>query len=148
MISPSHTQSTPIPRRRRRSARRQRPTMLAELADRFARFRREHARGTRVPGELRAAALAALEKGVAAGDLYRACGVSWGQVAAWKAGAHAGPAKRDGAETADVRVFSVVDDQPEDLPAATAAGAHDLVLRFGPWSVSVRLAAPGRTERG
>lgn len=144
------SQSTPI-----RSGRRGRPpkqisSALAELADRFERFRREHPRGTRVPGDLRAAALAALEKGVAARELYRACGVSFGQVAAWQTRGGAGGAvstELRGAEVTDVRVFSVVDEPPVKR-AGAVIGEQELELRFGSWSVSVRLAGPGSAERG
>jgi hypothetical protein len=114
--------------------------VLDDLAGRFARFRQRHPRGTRVPVELRAAALAALQEGVGPGDLYRACGVSWGQVAAWKG--RASSAKSGDAEPTDVRVFSVTDEPIRRPEPATAAG-HELELRLGPWSVSVRLSDPG-----
>jgi hypothetical protein len=92
--------------------------------------------------------LAALEKGVAPGDLYRACGVSWSQVVAWKAGDRSAPATPQNVEADDIRVFSVVDDQPVRPPELTDSVGHELELRLGPWSVSVRLADPGRAERG
>jgi len=114
---------------------------LTELAGRFARFRREHPRGSRVPGDLRAAALAVLRDGVPPGVLYRACGVSWSQVAAWKAGGRAASAPpRQAEEAADVRVYSVVDEEPIRTPEPGLSTRHDLELRVGPWSVSVRLA--------
>jgi hypothetical protein len=129
------SQSTPIDAGRRgRSPPGQEASALTELAARFARFRREHPRGARVPEELRAAALASLREGVAPGALYRACGVSWGQVAAWK-----GRAPSANAEATDVRVFSVVDESIRRAEPAISAG-HELELRLGPWSVSVRLA--------
>jgi hypothetical protein len=84
---------------------------------------------------LRAAALAALREGVAPCDLYRACGVSWSQVVAWEARGRV-------AEAADVRVFSVVEEQPAERPLALWA-EDELELRLGPWSVSVR-----HTDRG
>lgn len=121
-------------------------SVLAELAGRFARFRREHRRGTRVPLELRAATLAALRRGVRQGELCRACGISWTQVMTWKAGG-GGSAKPPGGAATDVRVFSVVDDETEPVPglaprATASAAGPGLELRLGPWSVSVRLAGP------
>lgn len=110
---------------------------LAQLAARFERFRRESGRGARVPAALRSAVLAALEDGVAPGDVYRACGVSWGQVAAWKAGTIP-PAARP-AELPPVRAFEVVDERPRDA----APPLSGLEFRFGPWFVSVRLADDG-----
>ena len=116
------------------------PSALAELAGRFARFREEHPRGARVPEDLRAAALAALRQGVVPGHLYRACGVSWSQVDAWKRRA-ASAEPRD--EATDMRVFSVIDEPPIDRPERVTPTEHELELRLGPWSVSVRLSDPG-----
>jgi len=114
------------------------PSELVELGKRFARFRREYPRGRRIPEDLRGAALELLRE-VAPADLYRACGITFGQVMAWKA-AEARSLERPG-----VRVFSVVDEEPASRlgPRATAsAAAPALELRVGPWSVSVRLAGP------
>lgn len=118
-------------------------SVLAKLARRFSEFRRTHPRGTRVPMELRSAALAALETGVAPMQLYRACGVSWGQVNAWK---EKGAAK----EGADVRVFSVVDDPGSGGREVAHSTEQELELRFGFWSVSVRVTdlGSGSEERG
>lgn len=118
------------------------PDRLAELSGRFARFRREHPRGARVPGDLRAAVLAALREGVTPSDLYRACGISWGQVAAWRAAGHPA-AKPVESEVSSVRVFNVVDEPRHE---GTTTGC-DLELRLGPWSVSVRLADEGLVGR-
>jgi hypothetical protein len=110
---------------------------LAELESRFARFRREQARGARVPEELRAAVVAAVAQGVRPGELQRTCGVTWSQVMTWQA---RGAAK--------VRVFSVVDEPREDPPQPLeSTGGGALELRLGPWTVSVRLAGPGRQGR-
>ena len=51
---------------------------------RFVRFRREHKPRTRYPQILRAAVLAALQRGVAEPALRRACGLSAVQLAAWR----------------------------------------------------------------
>lgn len=125
------------------------PPALAELAARFGRFRREHSRGTRIPGDLRYAALAVLENGVAPGELYRTCGVTWGQVIAWKAGGRATASSGSrGAEATDVRVFSVVDEQPACPRGPAISPWQELELRLGPWSVRVQLADPGRVGAG
>jgi hypothetical protein len=117
------------------------PSALGELGRRFTQFRMKHPRGTRIPGDLREAALAVLRQQVPPGDLYRACGVSFRQVMAWKA------AKAERAELPDVRVFSVVDEEPV-LESTAPATEPALELRLGPWSVSVRLAGPGPAGRG
>lgn len=118
------------------------PSKLVALGKRFARFRREHARGARIPDDLRSAALGLLRE-VAPAEVYRTCGISFGQVMAWKAAAARSPA------TPDVRVFSVVDEAPVArlAPATASAVAPTLELRLGPWSVSVRLVEPERSER-
>ncbi len=140
--SPRHKQA------RQRRAQTERSAVLADLKERFARFRAKHRRGTRVPGELRAATLAALGKDVSSGELYRSCGVSWGQLEAWKAGCKSSGtrAKKRNAEPAEVRVFSVVDAEPEPVERPGLVNPLDegLELRLGLWSVRVRLAEPGR----
>lgn len=162
MSRSSQSQSAPHPTGRRRSRSADRTPGLRELAARFARFRQQHQRGARVPKDLRAAALAALQNGSTPGDLYRSCGISWSQVTAWKAGdltpssVRAAPAQlargtkarkaRNRASrpsrTADARVFTVTEaPQPGSL-------GQELELRLGPWAVSVRVAEPGHTGRG
>jgi hypothetical protein len=120
--------------------------VLADLEARFALFRAEHPRGTRVPSDLRAATLAALRRGITPGALHRSCGVSWSQLEAWKSGRGSERTKvdaRDEPQT-DVRVFSVVDAEPVDRLAPGAGEVEELVLRLGHWSVRVRLA--GRAQ--
>lgn len=123
---------------------------LAQLGKRFARFRMEHPRGARYPDDLREAALALLRK-VEPDALYRACGVSFRQVMGWKAARRGAPAKALDAEPAEVRVFSVADDEPvvrlEPGPTEWAA-EPEFELRVGPWSVSVRLASRRPAGRG
>jgi hypothetical protein len=125
------------------------PSTLAQLGERFARFRLEHPRGTRYPDDLRQAALRLLRE-VAPDALYRTCGISFRQVMAWKAARRSAPAKAH-AHQAKVRVFSVVDEEPvprvEPEPTGWAA-EPELELRVGPWSVSVRLASPWPAGRG
>ena len=120
------------------------PSALVKLGERFARFRKEHPRGARIPDDLRAAALALLRK-VAPAGVYRACGISFGQVMAWKEAEARSPT------VPDLRVFSVVDEESalRLAPKATeSAAAPALELRLGPWSVSVRLLGPGPSGRG
>lgn len=136
------------PRQRRRSPVMDSAAVLADVEDRFARFRAEHPRGARVPSELRAAALAALRAGVSAGALYRACGISWSQLETWKSGQQSPVRSRSRAgraAPADMRVFSVVDTDPTERADATSPG-QDLEVRLGRWSLRVRLAEPGRGE--
>ena len=134
-------------RGRRRSAE-GRWSGLAELAGRFARFRREQPRGARVPEELRAAVVAALGQGVAPSELHRACGVSWTQVITWQARHPGERGTSRSAGASQVRVFSVVD-EPRDDPAEAPEwmGGRGLELRLGPWTVSVRLAGAGPQGR-
>lgn len=119
-------------------------TSLPELEARFARFRRTHERGARVPQDLREAALASLEGGVSAGQLRRGCGVSWAQLESWKASRSA--ARPGEGQDPAVRVLSIVDDDG-DAPSR-GAGAGALELRFGPWSVTVRQQAGLGREEG
>jgi transposase-like protein len=57
---------------------------VRRLGRRFEMFRRSHERGTRIPDELRAAALATLEHGASTGDLLRACRVTSDQLRQWR----------------------------------------------------------------
>lgn len=123
---------------RRRSETRDGSSALAELENRFARFREEHARGTRIPEELRAAVLAALDEGVRPRELHRKCGVSWSQIVAWQARG-VGRVKEQAAEPREVRVFSVADEPPMHRSGALSSTAEqELELRFGPWSVKIQ----------
>jgi hypothetical protein len=104
---------------------------LAVLGQRFARFRGAHRDGARIPPELRAAVMAALEQGAKQGEVLRVCKLSWSQVRSWKGGGPGGA----------VRVFAVED--AAEAPAALGEG-DELQLRLGPWSVSVRLSGGGK----
>lgn len=119
---------------------------VTRLGKRFARFRSEHPRGTRYPDKLRQAVLGLLGE-VEPDAVYRACGLSFGQVMAWKDARRVAPAQALEAEAAKVRVFSVVDEQPA-LGFDPQAPAPDFELRLGPWSVSVRLARRRPSGRG
>jgi hypothetical protein len=126
------------------------PSTLVQLGRQFARFRSECRRGARYPDELREGAVRLLGE-VAPEALYRTCGISFRQVMAWKAARRLGPAKTPKAEPAEVRVFSVVDEEPVvrlEPEAAGRAGEAVLELRVGPWSVSVRLVDGRPALRG
>lgn len=146
----SEFQSKPIQRGRRgRRGTIAKSSALTELERRFAEFRRGHPRGARVPVDLKEATLAVLAKGVAAGAISRACGVSWSQLMAWKGARRSAPrgrASRGAKSRPDVRVFSVVD-EPIDRGASVMSADNALELRLGPWSIRVRLTNRPRTER-
>ncbi|MBK8011728.1 MAG: hypothetical protein IPK13_10270 [Deltaproteobacteria bacterium] len=102
---------------------------MIALTERFAQFRAESERGTRVPAELRAAALAALRQGA----LQRDCQISRSQLDAWRRAAAAPSTRSRPATGEDARIFAVVDEAlPVDERAATAE--PPLELRVGPWS--------------
>jgi hypothetical protein len=114
---------------------------LTRLEKRFAQFRTEHPRGTRYPEELRQAALGLLGE-VAPDVVYRACGVSFRQVMAWRGAGRPERAEELETETGEVRVFSVV--APPPVPGAEPqAAGPELELQIGPRSVSVRLTWRG-----
>jgi hypothetical protein len=121
--------------------------ILGELAQRFAAFRRTSQRFTRVPRDLRAAATAAMRRGVTPSQLRRACGLSSSQLERWRESPNAVASSRVGEEGA--RIFSVVDDVPSRAGDATHGNVGDpLELRIGPWSVTVRVAEPQARGRG
>lgn len=149
MVQRSQSVPKPIHSRRRRSRLSADSTILADVEARFARFRAEHPPGTRVPDELREAALAALRAGVAAGALYRTCRISWTQLETWKAAQPSASRRRQrtrGGPPANVRVFSVVDAKAIDGHTPVKTAEPDLELRFGRLSLIVRLADPARGE--
>ena len=141
------SRSTAVPTEgRRRSEGAEEAPALAELARRFAKFREERPRGSRIPEDLRAAVLRGLDQGVSYGDIQRACGVSWSQVAAWQEKHRPGRRPPEADEAPGVRVFSVVDEPRVPRPVAPNAEAfRDLELRIGPWRVSLRLDDSGHT---
>jgi len=118
---------------------------LAELGRRFALFRAQHGPGERVPDELRAAVFDALSEGVTVKDLRRECGLAGSQIDGWE-----GTRKRalvsGQRQSAKVRAFSVVKDEPGEGAMPKATPEQALELRVGPWAVSVRLA--GQTPAG
>ena len=118
---------------------------LAKLGERFALFRAQQGPGARVPDELRAAVFNALSEGVPVRELRRECGVAGSQIVGWEA-TRKSVAPRARRQTAKVRAFSVVKDEPSKGATPKAAPEQALELRVGPWAVSVRLA--GQTPVG
>jgi hypothetical protein len=102
---------------------------IDDLAAAFSAFRRVHGPGQKIPLGLRRQYLAALDAGVGATAIGRACGVSWTQTRSWKAAADAGSAV-----TAPAQVLSVVDRQA--LPACSSPEGG-LELRVGSWRISI-----------
>lgn len=116
------------------------PALIADLAERFAAFRRTHPRFARIPRDLRAEAVAALGQGASPSQLCTACGVSGSQLALWRqaSGGRAPSATVD----LGARIFAVAEETPAPGATDPAPSATDaLELRLGPWSVSVRLVA-------
>jgi len=103
---------------------------VEQIAAAFAAFRRVHGRGQRIPLGLRRQFVAALDAGVSAGALGKACGVSWSQSRYWRA-----PARAAAPVTAAPQVMSVVD-RPAG-PACSSARDGAIELRVGAWRVRV-----------
>jgi hypothetical protein len=103
---------------------------IEQLAAAFVAFRRANGAGRRIPLGLRRQFVAALDAGVVAGALGRACGVSWKQTRHWRLTAHA-----DAPSPAAPRVLSVVDRQSAPASSSTPEG---LELRVGAWRISVQ----------
>jgi hypothetical protein len=87
----------------------------------------------------------ALREGVTVKDLRRECGLAGSQIVGWEA-TRKNVASRARRQTARVRAFSVVKDEPGEGATPKAAPEQALELRVGPWAVSVRLA--GQTPAG
>ena len=110
---------------------------VERLGRRFEVFRRSNEPGTRIPDVLRAAALAALDRGASTGDLLRVCRVTSVQLRQWrqhmKRGAPVGAGDKPVAH-----VFNVVDEAPEhDAGLGCAPEAPELELRLGRWAVRI-----------
>jgi hypothetical protein len=105
---------------------------IVQLAAAFAAFRRGHGRGQRIPMGLRRQFLAALDAGVPAGALGKACGVSWSQTRYWRSGLAGGPVT----PVAAPQVLSVVDHPAAPRSLSSAEG--ELELRVGAWRISLQ----------
>ena len=123
--------------------------LVADLANRFAAFRRGSPRFARVPHELREAVVAAIRQGVPPGLLRRECGVSTSQLDHWQVGFRHSGASRSGDEPPKARAFSVVGaGSPSSSGSTDWANGDALELRIGPWSISVRMASQQDIEDG
>lgn len=145
MLRKSKSPTDAVTQRRGRPRGRAWSPTVADLAQRYDRFRAENPKGTRIPEELRSAAVEALARGAVPSQVERACRISSDQVKAWRRAkgrdrAKARPAPID----AVPRIFSVVD-EPSGLPRepVPSTPGNELEFRLGPWSVSVRLAGRG-----
>ncbi len=104
----------------------------------FAKFRRAHRRGTRIPWELRDEALVALRSGAPELEVRRACRITAEQLERWRQRERCSARNRSVDEQA-VRVFPVVDD--ESGVAVERIGDHAaqaLELRIGGWCICIR----------
>ena len=110
---------------------------VERLRRRFEAFRRSHEPGTRIPDALRAAALAALERGASTGDLFRVCRVTSAQLRQWRQHVRR-RAPVAAASPPVAHVFNVVDGPAEhDGGGGCEPGAAELELRLGRWAVRI-----------
>jgi len=130
---PGRRESEPLTREQGR--------LLAQLREAFAAFRQSHPGRRRMPKELRAQVVAALDAGVGPTEVSRACGVSRTQVSRWRAERHklgdgraAGGGRRR-AGTEDAQVLTVVD----GAEATDDREAVAFEVAIGSWRLSVRL---------
>lgn len=111
---------------------------LAQLRQRFAKFRREHPPQTRIPDTLRGAALAAVRHGVTPAEIRRACGLTSKQLELWQQ-SRAKISTDTEPAAPRARVFDVVDEIPgHDDRVGEAAADQQLELRVGGWLICVR----------
>lgn len=100
------------------------PDVPAELAEQFAKFRRTHALGTRVPDKLRAAVCHALEQGVGREALRRALGLGGNQLDTWQ--------RRPAVSKGAARIFEV------EGAAGPIEQGGTLELRVGDFAIVIR----------
>jgi hypothetical protein len=101
---------------------------LQHLAAAFAGFRRANGPRRRISLGLRRQVVAALDAGVSASAIQKACGVSWIQIRRWKSAVHAGAA------ITAPQVMSVVD---RGAAAASSSPDGGIELRVGAWHIRV-----------
>jgi transposase-like protein len=113
---------------------------LERLRRRFEAFRRGHEPGTRIPDALRAAALAAADRGASEADLRRACQSTSVQLRQWRQWLRRGAQVDDPADQQVARVFEVVDEPPASEPEIGPGcdpRIAELELRLGRWAVRI-----------
>jgi hypothetical protein len=118
------------------------PKRVERLQRSFARFRREHPSGTRIPDGLRKGALTAMDNGASEAEVRRACGVTSEQLAQWRNRQEGcrGSGGQERPVVAEPRMFPVVDD--ETVVGNNAEGLRELELRLGGWSICIRQEPP------
>jgi hypothetical protein len=105
----------------------------ADLRQRFVRFRRANAPGTRIPADLRRAVLHAVQQGTSIRTLQRELGLTARQLGIWRRSISPASSR----EVA--RVFEVADSPVVHKDATSSDGGEGaLELRLGPWSVLIR----------
>lgn len=107
---------------------------LRALQARFAAFRSAHPPRTKIPGELRRAALEAINEGIRPTQVYRACRLSSSQLADWRRALPTAPT-----------VLTLTDDdpqppQPATHPASISPSTElDFQFQLAGWVVRVHL---------
>jgi hypothetical protein len=101
---------------------------LERLAAAFAVYRRVNQPVRRIPVGLRRQVVAALEAGVSASAIEKACRVSWSQAKRWRTEAHAGDIVAPAPQ-----VLSVVDNR---APVSSSADGG-VELHVGSWRISL-----------
>lgn len=133
------------PKRQARQRRHSRPIAQGEdvaveqLRRRFAKFRQERRSRTGFPDTLRGAVLAAMQQGVTAREVRRACGVTARQLEQWRQGRGSVVAPVQQA-VEPAQMFSVTHDAlSQDGGVNAGERRQPLELRLGDWSVSIRM---------
>ena len=113
------------------------PRRVEQLRQSFAKFRRTHRPRTRIPGTLREATLAALQRGTTELEVRRACGVTAEQIAQWRH--HRGScAERGDLSGQEAQVFPVVDEMSGmNIDGADGHAEQNLELRVGRWAICI-----------
>lgn len=114
--------------------------ILEQVRLSFEQFRRANKPRTRIPDELRQAAVDTLAQGVSMSALCRTCGLSSQQIADWQPQPVAAVGQRP---SEPARVFEIADDAGvAETATASKAGPDDtLELRLGDWAITIRSAA-------
>jgi hypothetical protein len=106
---------------------------LQHLAAAFTAFRRANGPRRRIPLGLRTQVAIALEAGVSASAIQKACGLSWSQTRRWRL-----EAQTSGAVMAAPQVLSVVD---HGSALASSSPGDGIELRIGAWQIKLSRVA-------
>jgi transposase-like protein len=139
-----HTVATP--KNRKTSTPSAQKPHLNRLQARFATFRRTHAPGSRIPVELKRAAVEAVLAGARPGAVTLACGLSSNQLWLWR--------KQQAKPSQPATVLTLTDDEPvlrttHEPACSTPAPTTDLEfqVQLAGWTLRVRLDAPTQGRR-